>query len=170
MVVAGVGGGQEMLAAVLDPAHGMIDFERERGDRRLFRRQSRLRAETAAHVGRDDADVALLEPEHLGQPQPDDVRHLGRGVDHELVQAMVAIGQHRAPLERDRDVPVHAIGPAHHDLGGARHLFEVALLEYPLDEQVVPPVLVHQAGRLGDGGGGVDDRRQDLEIDADRIG
>ena len=83
---------------------------------------------------------------------------------------MVAIGQHRASLERDRDVPVHAIGPAHHDLGGARHLVEVALLEDPLDEQVVPPALVHQAGRLGDGGGGVDDRRQDLEIDADRIG
>ena len=170
MVVAGVSGRQEMLAAVLDPAHGMIEFERERGDRRLFRRQPRLRPETAAHVGRDDANVALLEPEHLGQSQPDDVRHLGRGVDDELVQPMVAIGQHRAPLERHRDMPVHAIGPAHHHVGGAGHLVEVALLEYPLDEQVVRPALVHQAGRLGQRGGRVDDCRQHLEIDADRIG
>ena len=72
----------------------------------------------------------LLEAEHLGQPEPDDVRHLRRGIDHELVEAVVAIGQHRAALERNRDVPVHAVVAAHHDLGGARHLVDIAFLEH----------------------------------------
>jgi hypothetical protein len=31
-----------MLVAVLDPAHGMIELERKRGDGRFFRREARL--------------------------------------------------------------------------------------------------------------------------------
>ena len=33
VVVAGMGGGEQMLVAILDPAHRMIELERQRGDR-----------------------------------------------------------------------------------------------------------------------------------------
>ena len=121
-----MGGREKMLAAVFDPAHRMVDFERQRRDHRLFGRQPRLRAEAAADVGRDHPDAAFLEIEHLGQSQPDDVRDLRRAVDHELIEPMVAIGEHRASLERHRDLPVHPVVAAHDHVGGARHRLDVA--------------------------------------------
>ena len=67
-------------------------------------------------------------------------------------------------------MPVHAIVPAHDDVRRARDRVDVAVLEYALDEKIVGPSLVHQAGRVGQRAGGVDDRRQHFEIDADRVG
>ena len=37
----------------------------------------------ATDIGRDDANVVLLEPEMLGEHGADHVRHLARGVDDE---------------------------------------------------------------------------------------
>ena len=154
-----------MLAAVLDPAHRMVELERQRRDGRLLGRQARLRAKAAADVGRDHADAALLEIEHLGQSQPDDVRDLRRAVDDELVEPMVAMRQHGAAFERHRDLPVHPVAAPYHHLGVAGDLFDIAAAELAFDEQVVAPALVHQAGRFIERGRGVDDGGQQFVID-----
>jgi hypothetical protein len=115
-------------------------------------------------------NATLLEPENFTQAEPDDVRDLRRAIDDELVEAVVAIGQDRASLERDRGLPVHAIGAANNDLGGAGNRIDVAGLEHALYEQIVAPAFVHQAGRLAQRRRGVDHRRQQLELDAHRGG
>ena len=57
MVVAGMRRGQQMLVAILDPAHRVVEFEGQRGEDDLLRIEPRLRAEPAADIGRDDAQL-----------------------------------------------------------------------------------------------------------------
>src|SRR3954452_9864783 len=100
MVVAGVRRRQEMLVAVLEPAHREIEFKRQRGEDDLLRIEPRLRAETAADIRGDDAYAALLQPEDLAERLPHRVRRLGRGVDHDLVEPVVAIGEYGPTFHR----------------------------------------------------------------------
>jgi len=85
MVVAGMRGGQQMLVAVLDPTHRVVEFQGQRRQDDLFRVEPGLGSETAADIGRDDADAALLEIEDLGQCDTDGVRRLRRGVEHDFI-------------------------------------------------------------------------------------
>ena len=109
MMVAGMRRGQQMLVAVLDPAHRVVEFQRQRGEDDLLRIEPRLGAEAAADIGRDDPDAALVDPENLADRDAHRVRRLGRGVDHDLVEPVVAIGQHAAALHRRTRLPVHAV-------------------------------------------------------------
>ena len=76
MVLAAIGAGGQMLAPVLDPAHRMAAVHREPAEADLLRQQDALVAEATADVGRDDADLALVEAETLGEAGAHDVRHL----------------------------------------------------------------------------------------------
>src|SRR5207237_8296150 len=67
VVLAAVGAGGEMLAAVLGPAHRMTATHRQPGKADFFRQQDSLVSKTAADVGRDDTDSALLHAETLGK-------------------------------------------------------------------------------------------------------
>ena len=80
MMVAGMRRGQQMLVAVLDPAHRVVEFERQRGEDDLFRVEPRLGPEPAADIGRDDPDLALVEPRISADRDPHRVRRLGRGL------------------------------------------------------------------------------------------
>ena len=104
-----------MFVAILDPAHRMIEFERERGEDDLFRIEPRLRAEAAADIGRDDADAAQLDAENFADRDAHRVRRLGRGVDHDLVEPVVAIGEDAAAFHRRAGLPVHAVFAGHGD-------------------------------------------------------
>ena len=57
----------QMLAAILQPAHGMVDLQRQPAERDLLAAQQSLVAEAAADIGRDDAHRAVLEPETFAQ-------------------------------------------------------------------------------------------------------
>ena len=48
------------------------------------------------------------------------MRGLGRGVDHHLVEPMVAIGQHGPTFHRRSRLPVHAVFALDDDFGGPR--------------------------------------------------
>ena len=89
-----------MLAAILGPAHGMAATLRQPGKADFFRQQDSLVPEAAADVGGDDTDSALLHAEALGKAAARDVRHLGRGIERELVETMIEGRDHAAPLER----------------------------------------------------------------------
>ena len=149
MMIAGMGAGQQMFVAILDPAHRMVEFQRQRGEDDLFRIQPRLGSEAAADIGRHDPDAALLDPENLAERDAHRVRRLGRGVDHDFVEPVVAIREHAAALHRCAGLPVHAVFAADGDLGVARGGFDVAAGDRPLLEQVVTEVFVHQGGAAG---------------------
>jgi hypothetical protein len=93
------------------------------------------------------------------------VRHLGRGVDHELVQPVVAIREHRAALERHGHVAMHAVAAPEHDVGGARRRIDVAVREYALDEGIAAPTLMHEGRGFAARKRCVNDGRDELEID-----
>src|SRR5262249_57382601 len=81
MVLAAIGAGNEMFATILDPAHRMAAMHGEPAETNLLGQQDALVAKSAANVRRDDADLALVEAETLGQPGAHDVRHLTRRVE-----------------------------------------------------------------------------------------
>ena len=117
---AAVGAGNQMLATILDPAERRSELPSEPGDAQLFRLQHAFVAEAAAHVGRDHAHAALRDPEMLGDRGADHVRHLRRGMDHELVAARLPVRQHGLAFERVHRLPRHAVAAPHHDRRGQR--------------------------------------------------
>ncbi len=147
MMIAGMGGGQQMFVAVLDPAHRVVELQRQRREDDLFRIQPRLGTEAAADVGCDHPDAALLETQDIAERDTHRVRRLGRGVDHDLVEPVVATGEHAAALHRCAGLPVHAVFAADRDRGGTCRGVDVTARDGPLLEQVVAEVVMHQ-GRL----------------------
>ena len=93
------------------------------------------------------------------------MRRLGRGIDYDLVEPVVAAGQHRAALHRRAGLPVHAVFAGDDDLGGARRRVDVAGLQRALAEDVVAPIFVHQRAAAAHRRGSVDHRVEHLEID-----
>ena len=96
MMVARMRAGQQMFVAILDPAHGMVEFQRQRGQDDLLGIQPRLGSKATADIGRDNPDAAFLDPEDFAERDAHRMRRLGRGIDHDLVEAVVAIRQHAA--------------------------------------------------------------------------
>ena len=154
-----------MLAAILDPAHRVIELQGQRGQDDLFRVEPRLGPEPAADIGGDDADAALLEIEELAQRDAHGMRRLGRGIDHDLVEPVVATGEHGAAFERRARLPVHAEFARDGDFGGPRRGLDVAALDDALDVEVVAPALVHRVAAAAHVARRVDDRIEHLEID-----
>ena len=99
MVLAAVGVGGQVLAPVLEPAQRGADLARSPGERDLLRQQDALVAEAAADVGRDHADLALVDAEALCQARAHDVRLLGRGVNDELAEPGMPARDHAAALD-----------------------------------------------------------------------
>jgi hypothetical protein len=63
MMFAAIGAGGEMLAAILDPAHGMPAPHRQPRQADFLGQQNSLVAEAAADIRRDDANVSVIEPQ-----------------------------------------------------------------------------------------------------------
>ena len=84
VVVAGEAGGDEVLAAGLDPLHRLAEQQRRRGRHDVAGVDRHLVAEAAADVGADDADVLLRQPGHHGEQRADGVRRLRGHPDRRL--------------------------------------------------------------------------------------
>ena len=95
VVLPRVGAGGQMFAAILDPAERFPPRQREPGEQKLFRLHQGFVAESAADIGRDDAQLLLVDAEAFGEAGPDQMRNLGRRDQHELAGLVVPIG-HRA--------------------------------------------------------------------------
>jgi hypothetical protein len=65
-----------------------------------------LVAEPAANVGRDHPHLTVIDAEELRQSHADDMRHLGRIVDDQLVAALVPMRQDRLAFHRHHRLTV----------------------------------------------------------------
>ena len=97
-----MGGGEEVLPAVLDPFHRPVELHRRPRQHHLFRIEHHdLRAEAAADERRDHAHLPLAQAQHAGKAVANEDRRLG-GVPHgELVGPAVPAGDDPARLHRD---------------------------------------------------------------------
>ena len=87
---------------------------RQRGDLRLEPKLA-LRAEPAAEVGHDDADLVLGMPSVSATPRPDHERHLRRRPDRDVVA--LPLGDDRPRLDRDGVRAVGDVAARDDDIG-----------------------------------------------------
>ena len=171
-VVAAVGRALVVLATGLDPLDGAPadELRREHHEGHVGVAED-LGAERATDIGRDTADLVLGDPGHeRGQQQPLDVRRLARHPDRVLLGAGVVQADVAADLHRVRDQPLVDESLADDDLGGVDRGVRPGLVaDVPLEDDVVRGVLVELRRTRLDGLLGVDDRRQRLPLDVDRL-
>ena len=65
LLIALLRGGEEMLAAVLDPLHRPLEPDGEHRHHRLLDVEHRFRAEASAHIGVDDAQAPGIPVEEV---------------------------------------------------------------------------------------------------------
>jgi hypothetical protein len=159
-----------MLAAVLDPAHRMIELQREVREDDLLGVEPRFRAKPAADIGSNNPNGALVDAQILCNRDPHHMRRLGRSIDHDFIEPMVAIGEHGTTLERSAGLPVHAVAARHRDLGRPRSSLDVAAFGRSLEVEIVAPVLVDEGRIAVHIADGVDDRVEHLVFDQDQGG
>ena len=115
--VAAVDRRVEALGALLDPLDRAAEPPGEQQRERLLGVDVQLRAEAAADVGRDHAQLRLGHPEHAGERHAEDVRHLRRRPERQLARRVDRLREHAARLDRRRDQPLLAVALAHGHLG-----------------------------------------------------
>ena len=168
-LLPGVGDGQEVLVAVLDPLHRPADPAGGEGHQEVLGVEVGLDPEAAADVGRDDPDRARRDGEHPRQDGAHRVRPLGGGPDRHLAGDGVAVPDHAAGLHRDAGVALHVQPLADDPIRAGEGGLDVAALVDHRRRHVVGGVLV-QHGRAGlDGGVGVDHRLKGLVVDLDEL-
>ena len=145
VVFAAIGVGDQVLAPVLDPFHRAAEFARSPAGDQHFGFHIGLEPESAAHIGSDHAHLALFQPEEFGQPGADQMGHLGRCMDDELVGAFLPFGDHGPAFHGHHGLPRHAVFASHLDRRLRSRFVHVAV-EKRLQRDVVAPVLVDQRG------------------------
>src|SRR3546814_9694611 len=96
-MVAAMGVGQEGLGAVRGPFNRLSQLAGGPETDRFFRIVENLRAEAAADIGGDDADLVFRQAEDEGaEQQPQHMRVLRRRVDGRRIQAGVVFGDGRS--------------------------------------------------------------------------
>ena len=114
-VIASVRVGHEGLGALGGPLHRSSDALRRPGDDDLLGVVEDLRAEAAAHVGRDHPELVLRDAHHeRTHEQPDHVGILAARVERVAVVARVVLADRRARLDRVRHQPVLNDVELHH--------------------------------------------------------
>jgi hypothetical protein len=104
VLVAGLAGRQQVLAAVLDPLQRGGDLAGREQHAHVLPQGQHLLAEAAAGVAGDHPDAVLGQAEHPGAERPHFVGGLGRGPHRELAAARLPLGHHAAGLHRHGQV------------------------------------------------------------------
>ena len=171
--VPGEPGGDQVPGAVLDPLHRALQQDRRQDRGHIARVDRHLVAEPAAEVRGDDADHVLGQLGDQCHRRPDDVRSLGGHVDGQLRRRPVEVGDRAAALQRRRVRARVVQVELRDDVGlgeGPVGAFPVAHL--PVVHDVVRLVLLvvpDQRGVLGQPLHRIDDHRQRLVVDDDRL-
>ena len=167
MLFAGVVGGQEVLAAVLDPAHRPAEPARQVGNEEVLGIELAAGAEAAAHVALDEADLVLADVQQVGQHAPVEVRNLGHTPHRHSLATGVPLGKETPGLHGQRGVAAHRERAAEHARGGPDDGVDVTEVDDPRGGQVA--VGVKRWRSRTHGPERVDHSRQGCVVDLDKI-
>ena len=162
-LVAPVVGDHHALRARLDPLHRAPELARRPRAADLLGVDLQLGAEAAADLGGDHADPVLADAEHDREEQAQEVRHLGRAPDRQLVGAVV--GQHAARLDRRAGDAMVDDATLDDDVGLGEAGLEVAAAQRPLAHLVGPELLVDERRSVLERRLGIGDHRQRVVLD-----
>ena len=171
-MVAAMRVGEEGLGAVGGPFHRPVDLPGRPDADGLLGVDEDLRAEAAADVGRDHAELVFGRDADEGREhEPRDMRVLARRVEREDVGSGIVVADRRARLHRVRDqAVVDEVELRHMRGGGEGRVGRGLVAEMPVIDRVVGRDVVDDGlARLG-GLGRIDDRRQHVVIDVDLLG
>ena len=166
-LAAAVGERLHVLAARRHPHDRSSERPRRGGDDRVLGVQPGLAAEPATDLWRGDVDVGGVEPERLGELGVQPVRHLGRRPHAEPTvrrdRGRAAVGLHR----RDGH-PLVDVAAAHDDVGDRVEVDDRSVGD---DHRLVRSVVGEDQRRVVvEGGLGIDDRRQRVDLGPHRAG
>src|SRR5215467_1283393 len=143
VMVARMRRGLQALAPLLYPLHRPSEAHGQDAERDVLRIEHGLDTEAAAHVGGDDPDAVLRQAEDLAEQMADEVGHLRRRPEGELLLGCAPLGETGAAFERRRAVPVRPEAPLDHAGGLAERTIDVASLEAADEIHVAGSFLVH---------------------------
>ena len=168
--VPGVVAALQMLQPVLGPLDGAAERARREGGDGFLGVDQHLHPEPAADIGRTHLDPRFGEAQELGDPVPQDVRHLGRREDLDRVVAPVVQSEAAAALDgRGRD-PGVAEPARDDDRGGGEGIGVFIADETALEQDIAAKRLVHQRRTVFERPGGVGHRVFRLVLDIDQRG
>ena len=167
---AAVDGGDVRLGTLLDPLHRRAELARDGEAERLLGVDVQLRAEAAADVGCDHAELGLGDPERQRERRPQDVRDLRRRPDRELALRRDREDDHAARLDRVRDEPRMDVPLVHEHGRFEEDLLHLSAGEAPRVAAVVAEVLVDHRRAVGRGRLDLERRVERLPVDDDRLG
>ncbi len=168
-VIAAMRVGDETFRALAGPFHRTADEPRRPQADDFFRIDENLRAEAAADIRRDHAQLVFRRHADEGRNhQPRDMRIL-RGVpQRKAFAARIVIGERGARLHRIRHQPVVDELQRRDVLGGLeRGRGRIRIADMPVVDRVVGRGLVNLRRAFCRGLGGIDHRRQHLIVDDD---
>ncbi len=172
VMVAAVRGVQIVLGAILEELHRTAQLLRKPQHQRHVEVDEDFRAKPAADVRRDDPDLLLGNAEHERRDdQLMDVRRLRGRPEGVLLGARIVVADRAARLHRGRDQPLVEDALADPHLGvGQRAVDRLGIrAACPVHDDVVRRVLVELRRARLDRLPRVDDRRQLVEVDLDRL-
>src|SRR6516165_11173939 len=103
-LLAGMVGGHQMLAPVLDPLDRAPEAHRGEDDQHIFGIELTANAEAAADMAFAEMHRGGVAPEHAGEHVPGCVRHLGGAIQLDYVGCEIITGEGPASFERNPGV------------------------------------------------------------------
>ncbi len=170
MLVAGLPGGEEVLAAVLHPLHRRAELRRRQHQAHLVALHHDLLAEATPGVAHHDADAVLGDAEQPGAEHPDLVRRLRRRPDRDVAPRPRVVDDEAASLHRDRRVRLLEDRLARYVGGGGEHVVECRRGQAADLADEVRAVGLVDVGLVALGRHVVDDRLERLVVDVDHLG
>ncbi len=163
-----LGGGDEVLRAVLDPLDRPLELEGDPGDEHLFRIEHHdLGAEAAADERGHQPHLVLGEAEHGGEAVAHGDGSLGGVPDRELLGPRVPLRDHAPVLDRRRGPAVVVEAAPDHHVGLGPGGLVIPLLLGDVGREVRADVLMDERGAGLQRLLHVHHRRQRLVVDLD---
>ncbi len=169
-LVALLGGGDEVLAAVLDPFHRPAQEQRGERNHRLLLVEHELRSEAAADIRRHDPHAVLVAPQELGEHAHADVRRLCRAEHRQPVFVLIVVRHEAAALDRVAAAAIDAkLFPDNMRCTGEGR-GNIAVTKCEFANKIVRCAVMDGRRTGRERGLGIDGARQRLVVDHDQSG
>ena len=143
-VTAAVDGAQKILAARLDPLHGLADFHGHKAHERFFGVNIQLAAEAATHFRCDHAHPVFRKAQHLRHQRTQQVWNLRGRVEREIFFRAAVIGYHSARFHGSGDQALAGDALLNHHFGLFEGLFGLAAFLMKCERGIVGPFRVNR--------------------------